>query len=246
MDGTDVAGEIEVEVKVPADLDQIRDRLAEESADPVDVVDQIDTYYDAPHRSFPHTDEALRLRRESLAGEKTNRARITYKGPLLEGESTAVSTAERDRSAQRSVTEESIEGADSGDRSVPSVDDSSSSETARIDTPDRERHHSKARAEVESHVDDANEVDTILTRLGFEPAATVKKHRERYAFDDVIVTLDDVDGLGTFVEVEVSVPNDDDLDSARERAFEVVEQLGLNPGDGTSRSYLELLLDDAE
>ncbi|QZX98908.1 class IV adenylate cyclase [Halobaculum rubrum] len=99
----------EVEVKVPADHDGIRARLADIDATRVRRVRQVDTYYDAPHRDFAETDEALRIRRETVAGD-TNAAgndepgaaadgdgdgdgdgdtetKITYKGPLVEAES---------------------------------------------------------------------------------------------------------------------------------------------------------------
>ncbi|WP_096393216.1 class IV adenylate cyclase [Halorubrum trapanicum] len=94
----------EVEIKVPADLDATRERLCEAGAERVDARRQRDTYYDAPHREFAETDEALRIRRETpLAAEDgpssgadvdafaeadaDASATVTYKGPLLEAAS---------------------------------------------------------------------------------------------------------------------------------------------------------------
>ncbi|SFR44400.1 MULTISPECIES: class IV adenylate cyclase [Halorubrum] len=82
----------EVEIKVPAGLDATRERLREVGAERVDARRQRDTYYDAPHREFAATDEALRIRREtpladgerSSEGEPDAAATVTYKGPLLE------------------------------------------------------------------------------------------------------------------------------------------------------------------
>mgnify|MGYP006281798697 FL=1 len=75
----------EVEVKVRADHDAVRDRLADLDAEPLGTVEQIDTYFDAPHRDFAETDEALRLREErDSEGALTE---LTYKGPLVEAES---------------------------------------------------------------------------------------------------------------------------------------------------------------
>jgi adenylate cyclase class 2 len=93
----------EVELKVRADHAAVRDRLAELGAEHVERVEQADTYYDAPHRDFAETDEALRLRRETVvsAGESPSEqatsdasgtdgepdateARVTYKGPLVD------------------------------------------------------------------------------------------------------------------------------------------------------------------
>ncbi|SFR69028.1 class IV adenylate cyclase [Halogeometricum limi] len=80
----------EVEVKLPADHETVRARLAETDAVHDARVTQVDTYYGAPHRDFAETDEALRLRRETHrtdgeADETTTK--MTYKGPLVDAES---------------------------------------------------------------------------------------------------------------------------------------------------------------
>jgi adenylate cyclase class 2 len=75
----------EVEVKVRADHDEIRNRLDELGANPLGKVTQEDFYYNAPHRDFAETDEALRVRRE--AGDEETVEVVTYKGPLVEKES---------------------------------------------------------------------------------------------------------------------------------------------------------------
>lgn len=75
----------EVEVKVTADHEAVEARLHELGATREASLVQRDTYYNAPHRDFAETDEALRIRRETRSGEET--ARVTYKGPLVERES---------------------------------------------------------------------------------------------------------------------------------------------------------------
>jgi adenylate cyclase class 2 len=178
----------EVEVKVRADHDDVRERLAELGAEPVNAVTQVDTYYDAPHRDFAETDEALRVRRENPE-QSAAFAELTYKGPLVEAES-------------------------------------------------------KSRREVETEVADGDAAGDILDALGFAPAATVRKERERFALDGYTVTLDTVAGLGEFVEVETeSAEEDTVLESAREGAYEILRDLGLNPNDQIRTSYLGLLLE---
>ena len=190
----------EVEVKVRADHDAVRGRLADAGAERVEGVVQTDTYYDAPHRDFAETDEALRLRREAATdgasetdevdGAPDAATRVTYKGPLVEDES-------------------------------------------------------KTREEFETGVGDGETAHELLSRLGFEPAATVEKERERYALDGYTVTLDAVDGLGEFVEVEREAP-ESEVEAAREGAFKVLRSLGLDPDDGIRTSYLGMLLSDEE
>ncbi|WP_134670525.1 class IV adenylate cyclase [Halorussus marinus] len=175
----------EVELKVRADHDRVRDRLADRDADPVDEVTQIDTYYDAPHREFAETDEALRLREETTAAGEAS-TELTYKGPLVEAES-------------------------------------------------------KTRREIETAVADGEATAEIFEALGFEPAATVRKERERFALDGYTVTLDAVEGLGEFVEVETDA-EEKGVESAREGAIKVLAALGLDADDQIRTSYLGLLL----
>jgi adenylate cyclase class 2 len=99
---------------------------------------------------------------------------------------------------------------------------------------------SKTREELETGIDDGETMDAILESVGFEPAATVEKTRERYRCGDYTVTLDSVEGLGEFVEIETEA---DEIEPAREGAIELLERLGLDPEDGIRRSYLGLLLD---
>jgi len=76
----------EVELKLQANHDALYEQLDALGADHVDSRRQVDTYYNAPHRNFADTDEALRIRHEEPAeGEPTTK--LTYKGPLVERES---------------------------------------------------------------------------------------------------------------------------------------------------------------
>ena len=75
----------EVEVKVPADHDAVREQLSAGGAETLGSVVQEDTYYDAPHRDFAETDEAVRIRREE--GADASRIQLTYKGPKVDAES---------------------------------------------------------------------------------------------------------------------------------------------------------------
>jgi adenylate cyclase class 2 len=182
----------EVEVKVRADHDAVRERLDELDAQRVGRVTQEDTYYDAPHREFAETDEALRVRRETSQEEPTQddtretEEVVTYKGPLVE-------------------------------------------------------QASKTRREVETGVEDGDAAHAVLDALGFESAATVRKERVRYRLDGYTVTLDSVDGVGEFVEVEIEA-DEDGIEAAREGAYAVLSDLGLDPDDQIRTSYLGLLL----
>jgi len=100
---------------------------------------------------------------------------------------------------------------------------------------------SKTRKESETGVDDGETMATILESVGFTPAATVEKTRERFRCGEYTVTLDTVEGLGEFVEVETEA---EEIEPARDGAIDLLERLELDPDAGIRTSYLGLLLAD--
>ncbi len=104
---------------------------------------------------------------------------------------------------------------------------------------------SKTRQEHETELGNGNTMDSILGALGFVPVATVEKERERFSLGEYVVTLDSVDELGEFVEVETEA-EEGGLDAAREGVTGTVESLGMDPAEEIRTSYLELLLGNAQ
>ena len=82
-------------------------------------------------------------------------------------------------------------------------------------------------------------LEEILSRTGFRPAAAVSKVREFYGIGEVTVTLDDVEGLGTFVEIEILT--EESKEDAADRIGAVAKELGV-AGPPIHTSYLEMLL----
>lgn len=179
----------EVEVKFRADHDALRPEVTARGRH-FGTVTQRDSYYDAPHRSFVETDEALRVREETGAGADTDAdadgsvTRLTYKGPLVD-------------------------------------------------------EVSKSRREHETAVADGEAMAAALEALGFEPAAVVEKRRERYAVDGLTVVLDEVTGVGQFLEIETE---SDQLEAARGEVFDLARELGFDPEAGIRESYLGMVL----
>jgi len=97
----------------------------------------------------------------------------------------------------------------------------------------------KARVELTVRVDDAEAMDEVLRALGFTPVAAVRKKRRYYRLGDVTVSLDLVEGLGCFAEVEYSGAGGDPARAV----LEALERLGVADKPRTVKSYLELLLE---
>jgi len=170
--------EVEIKVRVP-DLGRVRERVLLGHAGSPAKVHERDLYYNAPHRDFGTTDEALRLR---YAGGTCT---LTYKG--------------------KKKTE----------------------------------YRYKAREELNCGVDSGEILEQILQRLGFFRVAEVEKWREYFSYRGATVSLDEVKGLGSFVEIEA--PGSSMQEDPEEFVRAIAEELGIE-GEPILSSYLELLL----
>ena len=68
----------------------------------------------------------------------------------------------------------------------------------------------------------------------------IAKKRETYRFDSAIVNLDDVAGLGQFIEVEVEVERPGDIERATRYADDLLTYFHLTPADLIPWSYADL------
>lgn len=101
----------------------------------------------------------------------------------------------------------------------------------------REKGQVKAREEIELEVGDGEGLLVALERLGFKKVGEVTKIRRMLSFGDADICLDDVEDLGTFVEVEVKA---EDIDHAKKRAMAILTDLGLKRNI-VKASYFEML-----
>jgi adenylate cyclase class 2 len=175
---------IEVEVKAHAsDLAAVENKLSAMGALKKNEEYQEDVYFNAPHRDFAKTDEALRIRK--TRNKDGERVFITYKG-------------------------------------------------AKMDEV------SKTRKEIEVDVGNPHKVANIFESLGFRPVGTVKKNRISYLLDELIITLDEIQDLGSFVEIEKETPEGEDFQGILDEIFATYSRIGID-GGFERRSYLELM-----
>jgi adenylate cyclase, class 2 len=176
---------IEVEVKARATQDQgtLEEKLVKIGALREGEEFQEDVYFNAPHRDFAHTDEALRIRK--VLNGASEKIFITYKG-------------------------------------------------AKMDEV------SKTRKEIEVGVENSHKVADIFQNLSFRPVATVRKNRIIYTLNDLIITLDEVQGVGKFVEIEKEIEEGEDTKEALDEIFATYSKIGIEDGF-ERRSYLELM-----
>ncbi len=96
----------------------------------------------------------------------------------------------------------------------------------------------KAREELNTGIESGPVAEEILEKLGFVRTAAVNKVRESYALGKATVSLDEVEGLGTFVEIEVISTGD--REAALNEIGQLKKELGIT-GEAILDSYLELL-----
>jgi adenylate cyclase, class 2 len=106
----------------------------------------------------------------------------------------------------------------------------------------------KTRLEIEVPLADGEEAASdfrrLLINLRYRPVAVVRKSRRVAEFQrggfDMQATLDEVDGVGKYAELEVLAP-EDQAEAAKAAVLAVAAELGLTQSE--RRSYLQLLLE---
>jgi adenylate cyclase, class 2 len=95
----------------------------------------------------------------------------------------------------------------------------------------------KSRLEWTVKIDDPKQMEQILSSLGFVLSAQVRKRRAKYSYEGVVLALDDVEGLGRFVEVEAEGIGD--YEQQKQKVLSILSRLGLH--ESIRSSYLQLL-----
>lgn len=99
---------------------------------------------------------------------------------------------------------------------------------------------SKTRKEIEISIEDSKKCREIFEAIGFVAVRRVKKSRQYFKYENFEISLDDVEGLDPYMEIEISLSDDSAYNEAQNSIFELFKKLGIN--DGFERtSYLELL-----
>jgi adenylate cyclase, class 2 len=218
----------EVEMKFPAaDQAALESRLAELGATITAPQSEIDVYFAHPARDFAKTDEALRIRRKGacpnfrLSGDCPN-FRLSENGTVPLAPFDANGT-------------------------VPLVpfDAKPSSNFITYKGPKIDA-ATKTRREIDLPLPPGEQAaqawTDLIEALGFTPVGEVRKSRRKARADwqgrSVEISLDEVAGLGVFVELEL-IAEADGLDAARSCILSLAAALGLEGSE--RRSYLELL-----
>lgn len=94
-------------------------------------------------------------------------------------------------------------------------------------------------------VDDAQALREALD-AGLGTLVVVDKRRRLLLWDGVRIHLDEVDGLGSFLELEAVAPEGSDLSAERDKVERLRGELGVDDANLVATGYADLLLDGPE
>lgn len=89
-------------------------------------------------------------------------------------------------------------------------------------------------------IDSPEEANEILKMLNFHEVLSVSKKRIKCKYDDMEICLDEIEGLGSFVEVE-KITTEEDISRIKKELFEFLETLGIKKEDQVFKGYATLI-----
>lgn len=178
------------------------------------------------------------LERKARADHRAIRARLTDLGLTPETDLVQADTYLNHPARDFAQTDEALRIR----RSYPVADPTAVSVELTYKGP-RLASETKTRVERTAAIDDRDAVRGILEALGFVVVDTVTKRRTRYEYDGVVICLDDVEGLGEFIEFEAQADTEP-VEAAGRQLDQVVSELDLDTGEVVTRPYLTMLLED--
>lgn len=100
----------------------------------------------------------------------------------------------------------------------------------------------KTRVEYSVGIDNVDNITSILESLGFKPIANVIKKRIFFDLRAITISIDDVEDVGLFLELESIVHQKDEMESAKRSIFKLLNELGLDAQQSIRDSYLEMYM----
>jgi adenylate cyclase class 2 len=99
--------------------------------------------------------------------------------------------------------------------------------------------------ECETEFEDVNALKKILENLDFKEIVVVKKNRSNWLYNNTIISIDKVAGLGNFIEIELDEVDGkfENVEESKKHLFNVLEELGVKIGDPIFMGYPHIILE---
>jgi adenylate cyclase class 2 len=97
--------------------------------------------------------------------------------------------------------------------------------------------------ELELEVSSREVMEKILLIMGYKEAVRIAKHRRKTTYKNWEVCVDDVEGLGSYVEMEELAETTDDVPEIKERMQAFLAEQGVGEGDILRNRYDVMMLE---
>lgn len=99
--------------------------------------------------------------------------------------------------------------------------------------------------EHETEVSNPEELEKIIILLGFQEHSAIDKTRQKAVHKDVEICIDEVTGLGTFVEAEAMVEDTANYEKTYDELWRLFKELGIDKSDEVNKGYDVLIREKA-
>ncbi len=97
--------------------------------------------------------------------------------------------------------------------------------------------------EYETIVEDSNVINNIFITLGYHKLVEVDKYRKETNIKGFNITVDEVDRLGSFVEIEKLTENEEEIEKIKDEILKFASELGFYENDIEKEKYDAMILD---
>jgi adenylate cyclase class 2 len=95
--------------------------------------------------------------------------------------------------------------------------------------------------EYETGIEDPETISAILKKTGFILKVTVEKHRKIFEYKDFEICLDEIKGLGSFVEIEAKKMLGSP-EETRKKCYEMLNELSSDWEDSPNMGYPDMVM----
>ena len=96
--------------------------------------------------------------------------------------------------------------------------------------------------EFETNVEDKEVIKRIFESLNFSEMIVLEKVRKNWEYKNVIISVDEVRGLGSFIEVEAG-DGFESIEDAKKQLQIVIKEIGAEVGNQLFKGYPHLLME---
>ena len=91
--------------------------------------------------------------------------------------------------------------------------------------------------EHETEVTDPEELEKIILHMNFEPYSDLTKKRQKAHLGDIEICIDEIDGLGSYIEAEKITPDEINYEAVVNELWTVLESFGISRSDEVTDGY---------